>query len=223
MKIFGRKHGEPGGPVPPEVAAWGLVSKKGWVWADQEYLGGLKWVPCPPFFPDGEDRKSWAAESAELWFSSGPYSRKEAGRLAAMLAGIHQDLYAAGHCHQAFIHLPDPRMIPLPVQVGVWAMDGERDQALRMLSNADDPAAVEPPTVEEFTTERLGTGLKVQRRRPGALGPGTDVYLDYAWRSEQYETDLRMFTFWTDTGRIAAARDDLDDLARALDIVPRRW
>ena len=211
--------------VSPEVAAWGLASKKGWIWIDQEYLVRLIWVPCPPFFAEGENRESWAAESAQLWFetSDSAYGREETDFLAEMLVAIHQDLYAAGHCHQALVHLPDPRMVPLPVQIGVWEMEGSRDQALRGLVHADEPEAVEPPVVEEFTTERLGTGLKVLHHRLAPDGETVHGYLNYAWRSEQHETDLRLFTFSDNLGRLARAMPDIDDLARAIEIVPRRW
>jgi hypothetical protein len=212
-------------PVRPEVAAWGLASRKGWLNIDREYLLRLIWVPCPPFFAGGEDRRSWAAESAALWWrsSKSPYGREEVDHLADALAAIHQDVYAAGHCHQALVHLPNPRMLPLPAQIGVWAMQGDRDQALRSLAHAGDPEAIEPPITGEFTTERLGTGLKALHYRRSPDGERVHGYLNYAWRSEQYETDLRLFTFCDDLTRLERAMPDIDDLARAIEIVPRQW
>jgi hypothetical protein len=211
--------------VPVAAATWGLASKKGWVEIDREYLLRLTWVPCPPFFAAGETRESWAAESAQLWFESSksPYGRREVEFLAKMFDAIHKDVYGAGHCHQAVIHLPDPHLLPLPVQIGVWAMDGNRDETLRVLVHADGPEAIEPPIVEEFTTERLGTGLKAMHYRRSRDGKQVHGYLNYAWRSEQYETDLRVFTFSNDLGRLERAKPDLDDLVRAIEIVPRRW
>jgi hypothetical protein len=212
-------------PVQPEVAAWGLVSKKGWVSIDQDLLTRLTWVPCPPFFPDGENRESWAAESAALWWrASGlKHGKRETRGLAEVLSAIHKDLYAAGHCHQAVIHLPDPRMLPLPVQLGVWQMEGGREEQLRTLANAGAPEAIEPPVVEEFTTDRLGTGLKALHYRRGADRSAIHGYLSYAWRSEEYETDLRLFTFCWDLSRLQRAIPDIDELARAIAIVPRSW
>jgi hypothetical protein len=212
-------------PVRPQVAAWGLASQQGWVEIDREYLLRLIWVPCPPFFDGGENARSWAAESATLWWQSSQasYGRKEVDTLADVFAAIHHDVYAAGHCHQALIHLPDPRMRPLPAQLGVWAMQGERDAALRALAHADDPAAIEPPIVSEFSTGRLGTGLKVLHYRRGPDGEKVHGYLNYAWRSEKYQTDLRLFTFSDDLSRLERAMPDIDDLARATGIVPREW
>ena len=212
-------------PVRPEEAAWGLVSEKGWVDIDRELLNRLTWVPCPPFFPEGADRESWAADSAALWWdvSGLKHGKRQTRALAAMLAAIHKDLYAAGHCHQAVIHLPDPRMLPLPVQLGVWQMRGGREERLRMLAHADGPEAIEPPIVEEFTTERLGTGLRALHYRRGDDGSETHGYLNYAWRLEEYETDLRLFTFCWDLSRLQRAMPDIDELARATAIVPRKW
>jgi hypothetical protein len=45
--------------------------------------------------------------------------------------------------------------------------------------------------------------------------------LCYAWRSEEFETAVRLFTACPDLGRLQGALDDLDDLARAIVVVPR--
>lgn len=204
--------------------AWQLASRTGWVDVDRALLTTLTWVPCMPDFPEGENRESWAAESAALWWNvSGlEHSKEEVDTLASMLSAIHTDIYAAGHSHLAFIHLPDPRLLPLPVQLGIWAMEGERDQRLRELVHADEPTAVEKPILEEFTTERLGTGLRcLQHRRGGEDGSEINGYLDYAWRSEEYETDLRLFTFSWGLDRLQRAIPDIDELARSISVVPR--
>jgi hypothetical protein len=212
-------------PMRPVAAAWGLVSKKGWVNIDQNLLIRLTWVPCPPFFEDDVTRESWAAESAALWWkvSGIKHGKRQTRGLAEMLSTIHKDLYAAGHCHQAVIHLPDPRMLPLPVQLGVWQMQGGREEQMRLLAHADAPEAIEPPIVEEFTTGRLGTGLKALHYRRSSDRSAVHGYLNYAWRSEQYETDLRLFTFCPDLARLQRAIPDIDELARAIAIVPRKW
>jgi hypothetical protein len=208
----------------PMALAWQLASRKGWVDVDRKVLTTLTWVPCMPGFPEGEDRESWAAESAALWWGTSgvEHGKDEVDALAAMLSAIQTDIYAAGHSHMAFIHLPDPRMLPLPVQLGIWAMEGERDEQLRLLVHADEPTAVEKPIVEEFTTERLGTGLRsLQYRRGGEDGSEIHGYLDYAWRCEKYETDLRLFTFSWGLDRLQRAIPDIEELARAISIVPR--
>jgi hypothetical protein len=208
----------------PMALAWQLASRKGWADVDRAVLTTLTWVPCMPDFPEGENRESWAAESAALWWnvSGVEHGQDQVAALASMLSAIHTDIYTAGHSHMAFIHLPDPRLLPLPVQLGIWAIEGERDQQLRLLVNADDPTAVEKPILEEFTTDRLGTGLRCLRyRRGGEDGSEINGYLDYAWRSEQYETDLRLFTFSWGLDRLQRAIPDIDELARAISVVPR--
>ncbi len=203
--------------------AWKLASQKGWVDVDRAALTTLTWIPCLPVFPEGEDRESWAAESAALWWKSSglEHGKDEIDTLAGMLSAIHTDIYTAGHCHMAFIHLPDPRMMPLPVQLGIWAMQGPRDQQLRLLVHADEPTAVEKPIVEEFTTDHLGTGLRALQYRRGGDGSAIHGYLDYAWRSEEHETDLRLFTFFWGLDRLQRAIPDIDAFARAIKIISR--
>lgn len=213
------------GQPEPMALAWQLASRKGWVDVDRALLTRLIFVPCMPGFPEGADRESWAAESAALWWgvSRLKHGNDEVAALASMLSAIHQDIYSAGHCHMAFIHLPDPRLLPLPVQLGIWAMEGERDEQLRLLVHADDPTVVDEPVLDEFTTDRLGRGLRCLRHRRGEAddGPEVDGYLDYAWRSEVYQTDLRLFTFTWGLERLQRAMPDIDELARAISVVPR--
>jgi len=211
-------------PARPEALTWTLVSQKGWAEIDYDQLPRRTWIPCMPIFPEGENRESWAATCADVWWSGHPHEEADVTQLAALLSAFHQDIYAAGHCHMAVIHLPDPAILPLPVQLGVWAMHGEREQMLRTLAHAYEPEAVERPIVEDFTTEQLGTGLKSlhYRQEPGPDGEEElHGYLNYAWRIEKYETDLRLFTFDRDLGRLQRALPDIDNLARAISIVPR--
>lgn len=194
-----------------------LSSKNGWV--KIRYNQSI-WIPVMPVFPDGYDRESFSAEVAELWWASSgvPHTAQDVLRLHQILAEIHQSVYGRIPCHLAFIHLPDPRLIPLLLYVGIWEADGDRDQQLRMLCHADDPAAVEPPIVEEFTTGTLGAGLRVLRYRhldDGALYAG----LSYAWRSEKLQTDLLLNVTSEDLGRIHGAIPDIEEFARVTSII----
>ena len=157
-----------------------LTSKKGWVSIDYDER---TWIPCPPVFPAGIDRESIAAGVARIWWEQSGIRHKpsDVGRLAEMLSMIHEGTYGKIPCHLAFIHLPDPRLLPLVLYVGVWEAVGDKNEQLRMFCHAADPEAVERPVAEEFTTDRLGTGLRVIRYRnlpDGALYAG----LAYAWR-----------------------------------------
>jgi hypothetical protein len=203
-----------------------MTSKKGW--ATVAYKRTL-WIPCLVIFPEGVDEHQWARDFSAAWWSmSGlPHGTDDLARLEAQLFAIYEHTYEDPHgrvpCHQAFIHLPDPRMLPLPVFLAIFQTHDERNAQLRTLTMADDPAAARPPIVEDFTTDKLGTGLRVLRHfsdEPGQADAEIDAGLSYAWRSEEYETDLRLFTACPDLGRLQQAIPDIDELAQAITIVP---
>jgi hypothetical protein len=133
------------------------------------------------------------------------------------LAEIHEVAYAHLPMHQGFLHLPDISLPPLLVSFGVWEAAGERTAQLRAFVHADDPAAIEPPDVTEFETKALGTGLKsLSYTRTNET---LTAHLDYAWRSEEHATALRMFTACPDLGRLQRALPDMEQLARGVSIV----
>ena len=83
--------------------------------------------------------------------------------------------------------------------------------------HADEPEAIEPPEVAEFDTQRLGSGLKsMSYSRENETVSG---HLDYAWRSEEHATALRMFTASPDLGRLQRAVPDIEQLARGVTVV----
>jgi hypothetical protein len=121
----------------------------------------------------------------------------------------------------AVIHLPDPRLVPVLVGFGVWQAEGDQVTQLRRLAHADEPDAIEPPIVEECFAEKLGSGLKslcYLRQPAGSLVSGC---LNYAWRSEQLETAVRMFTSCSDPSRLKLAIPDIEALNQVLSFVPR--
>lgn len=186
------------------------------------------WISCPPVFPEGFDRQKWALTFAEA-FSKRPGlhpSDGEIRHLAATLVKIHEYTYANVACHMCFIHQPHPSLTPLPVYMATWRPIGSRYEALRRLSNADDPDVIQPPEVEEFSTRELGQGLKVLRfgRQPKKGWREDKVFaaLNYAWRNEELETDLRVFVSTGDVGRLRQAIPDIDELVNVTKIVPAR-
>ena len=184
-----------------------------------------KWMSCPPEFPAGYDVRSWARTYAEAFCGRPGLTPTEEliSALAARLAEIHADAYGGRVvCHLCLIYQPDPLASPLPVYLSAWDSRGDRDEALRMLSHADNTAAIQPPYVTEFTTDGLGTGLKVlyysrHPARESVLFAG----LNYAWRSEGLSTDLRVFATTTDLGLLGQAIPDIDELMNVTTIVPR--
>ena len=194
------------------------MSKRGWM--SIQYAQNV-WIPCPPVFPEGFDRDSWALLYAEQWWEWSGRARadREVKLLARTLADIHEYGYAHLDMHRGFIHLPNLDVVPLLVSFGIWEAVGDRTAQLRILTHADDPEATQPPLVDEFETERLGPGLKVLcYTRTGETVTG---HLSYAWRSEEYATALRLFTGSPDLGRLQRAILDIEQLARGAVIIPR--
>jgi hypothetical protein len=199
-----------------------ITSKKGWARATYDKR---IWVPCPRGLPEGWDHERWAGEfSAAWWALAGlPHGESDLTKLATLLDHIYVSTWgqdAEIPCHLAYIHLPDPRMLPMPVYLAVLQALDEKDTELRRLTQADDPAVIEPPIAEEFTTDNLGRGLRVLRHWQGDDDGEVDAGLSYAWRSERYETDLRLFTATSDLGRLQQAIPDIDELARQIVVVP---
>ena len=176
------------------------------------------WIPCPPVFPEGFDRSSWAWHHAQEWWadSGREHGQREVRLLAMTLAEMHDYAYASLPMHQGVIHLPEIGLAPLLVSFGFWEAAGERTAQLRVLVHADDPDAIQPPEVTEFATERLGPGLR------SLAYTRTDVtlsaHLSYAWRSEELGTAVRMFTACPDLGRLHRALPDIEQLARLVTI-----
>jgi hypothetical protein len=195
-----------------------LISQKGWIQVD---FNKAIWVPCPPGFAPGADREKWAAGYARAcWVASGlKHGKRQISALAQSFSHIHQSAYSTLPCHLALIHVRDPRAVPLLVCFGVWPAESDRQAQIRSLAGADEDGAMEPPIVTEFPTEKLGDGLKVMSyfRDQGTV----TASLSYAWRSEEFETAVRLFTACPDLGRLQGALDDLDDLARAITVIPR--
>jgi hypothetical protein len=120
-----------------------------------------------------------------------------------------------------FLHLPSLQLAPLLVSFGIWEAEGDRLEQLRFLTRAYDPSLMQPPEVEEFGTDQLGPGLKTLAYTRDKKDVITG-YLNYAWRSEEFATAVRMFTGSPDLGRLEQAVTDIEDLARAVAWVSRQ-
>jgi hypothetical protein len=194
------------------------TSERGWVRIryDQSI-----WIPILPVFPEGYNLTSYATEFAEeRWEGSGfPHTPVDVLRLFHLLVEAHESTYGHIPCHLAFAHLPDPRLMPLLLYVGIWAAAGDREERLRMLCLANDEGAVELPIVEEFSTGSLGRGLRVMRYRNHEDGT-LYAALRYAWRSEDLQTDLVLNATAEDLGRLQRAIPDIENFARATTIIP---
>jgi hypothetical protein len=205
--------------VTDRADVFALTSKKGWpkVTYDREI-----WIPCPPGFSEQMTRAEWARGFATLWWDASglKHGKRQVRNMEEGLIEVQERIYATLLCHTALIHLPNVDVTPLPVCLAVWQAIGDRDTQLRELVHADEPMAVETPLVEPVTTDKLGTGLKsqyLQRERAGSELFGA---VNYAWRVEELETDLRVFTAGDDLGRLQGAMPDIDELTRQISIEP---
>jgi hypothetical protein len=193
-----------------------VTSELGWARVDVDVR---RWIPCPVVFPDGYDRDSWAAAAAAAWSEQSglPAGSAEVERLTTMLRVIHERANVRVQCHQVWIYLPDCFTAPLPVFIAIWRQSGERDRRLRLLTGADDMSSTRKPQVAEVTTEHLGTGLRVLHHRPGARGQLVAL-LGYAFRVEEHQTDLQVFTGSADLGALTAAGDDIERLLQGITV-----
>lgn len=166
------------------------------------------WIPCPLTFE--QDRLSWARYHAtRRWARSGrQYRDPEVTNLAWTLVGLHERAYRSEDADDAFIHMPDMDAEPLLIVLCVReAFEPSHEQPLL------------PPVVVPFTTEALGTGLRtlyyVRRER------AVIATVVYEFRSERYQTVVRMRAASADPERLRRALADMDRLAHTMTVMPR--
>jgi hypothetical protein len=170
------------------------------------------------------DHRAWARERAELcWLDLDP-GESEVDNLALALAYLAEKLPSGDgdRVVNHFLHLPHPRLDPLHAQV--WIVE-DPDVTLEYCVGAEDPQTVEKPVLEEFVSERLGTGLRGLRYKPFDPGPGHEQApgalvgaVRYAWRLNE-EAVLVMSVVDTDLARLIQATEDIDEFARGIGVV----
>ncbi|MFD6432712.1 hypothetical protein [Streptomyces venezuelae] len=184
--------------------------------------------------------KEWGRELSAVWWDDSGLepTRKDLKLLAATLRSCAERFPLSHPGFDVYLHLPDPRLMPLPVYVASIEAEGDndgdrdrdrdrdRDESLRALVTTDDPALVEKPIVEDFTTESLGTGLRSLRYTQvdaaeaesgaGANGDTLVAGVRYAWRHEATRCDVLVIVSAPDPRRVLGAMDDLDDFVRRI-------
>jgi hypothetical protein len=193
-----------------------LTSEKGWVRTNRDFR---MWIPCPPEFAEepGSDRDSWAMLMAEGWWEQSglKYGPDAVGKLAFMLKTIQEHAYERIPCHQVWIYYRDMTEVPLPLHIGIWKMTGDRSAQLRALSGADDRDIVRPSSTTEFTTDLLGTGYRTIRHKADEAGRIIG-FLGFAFRSEEFETDVQALVGTPDLRQLQKASADIGDFVRGL-------
>ena len=197
-----------------------MTSQHGWIKMDYDHD---RWIPCPPVFNESMTKEVWANGYARIWWDATgtKFGDRQVRGLEQALIYAHDSIYGQQPCHRFLIHLPDARMAPLPVCFGIWRSVGAREGQLRALVHADDPISVRPPILEQVWTEALGTGLKCLYYQKQRNGKDVIGVLNYAWRSDEYETDLHVYSATSDLGRLEQAMPDIDELTKVIKIVPR--
>jgi hypothetical protein len=189
-------------------------------WIEVDY-NVEKWLWMPTSWQDGPftDHREWARQYAEaVWALADVETgdQDEIDNLALTLTMLAEDVPARFPGQDAYLYLPDPRRMPLPLYVQAFPAEGDGGRRLGEIVRAGDTEAVEPPIVEAFTTELLGDGVRSLRyfTEPdeGTLG----CSVNYAWRVEEHGLDLRLWSVTGDLGRLAGALDDFDELARTV-------
>jgi len=203
-------------------ASYQGISRKATYEADEREYDGANWALLPPPATSAESERATpvlAQGFAKIARARGGAPVDQA--VKAMLA-IREDLYMNWVGQYMYFYMGPPRYRPLPVMLGIWQMMDARDEQLQMLAGYGTQDLVEPPVLEDFYTEHLGTGAKVwcvqkaEKRRKAVVG-----LLGYAWRSEELETDLHLQTMCPDLGWLQGAMPGIDEFARAIRIVPK--
>jgi hypothetical protein len=120
-----------------------------------------------------------------------------------------------------YLHLPSPTVLALPVRVFV---DDRPDLTAEEAAGVNAPNATEPPTVEEFSFDALGKGLKVTYYGTLDPEPGQEasavlwVQLRYAVKIPDKQAVVTVVATDTDLGRMAGAAEDIDDFARSITV-----
>ena len=198
------------------------ISKTGDYDTNEREYNIVNWalLPPPATTPEHEQVIRPLAETHAI------VARKLGGarvdRAVKTMLEMREDLYMNWLGQYLYFYLGPPNFLPLPVMLGVWRVMAPRDDQLRMLAGYDTVDLVEPPILEDFSTEHMGTGIKVwcvqrhERHRKKVVG-----LLGYAFRNEELETDLHLKTMCQDLGWLQAAMPHIDEFVRAISIVPR--
>ncbi len=212
------------------TVTWSMRPSDNWAASD---LSSPDWIPLPRDFAgtvwaDREGYVSFCARAVTLGHAD--EDRPEGDRLRERAAATVRDAYdrlvgrVPAHLH--FLYWPDGRKPPLPVFVGLWKAEHDREPALAHYSGAADRDALEPPVVEPFAGDHLGEGLRVLRfdrweEEEGDSDPRLlRATVAYAWRSDAYATDVQLWATTPDVSQLFDALPALDVFARSIRPVP---
>jgi hypothetical protein len=194
----------------------------------------LAWLLMPTNWADSgglwDGPQDWAEATASLcwgaWVERTPDATPPAPE-AIQLTALELKTYAeefGGFDPQrpfeivTYVYLPDPRKRALPTHL--WVDDRPDLTVEQATADAD---AIEPPRLEEFTTDALGAGIKTLSQgvldpEPGDL-PGTQpmwATVRYAFAVPGHQAIVTVKATHTDLALMSAAAADLDEFVRRI-------
>jgi hypothetical protein len=197
-------------------------------WLDIDYDPDL-WVEIPSqwtisageewFGSDDRTTEEWATEIAQYCWEESYEKNYTAGEVQLLSQTFlecvqrYPKMYPGS---EVLLHLPSPKMIPLPVWITHVPAEGDMEQALRALTLADDSGAVELPVAEKVRTEALGEGLRVLRYNTLDDSNEFVVGLRYAWRSEEHGRDVELITGSPAPGQVMSAVEAIAELTHVI-------
>ncbi len=176
--------------------------------------------PMPVFEDDFPGPVPWSRAAAGVrWEDSGltpgPGELDELARVLVRCTEILPDFRPG---FEVFLHLPSPRDTPLAVHIGDYASDDDNEHHFRYALGLDEPSAIEPPLIEDFTVPTLGTGKRVIRYSKN--DDGTIIAgLRYAWHVQEHGLFTSVVTV-ADPTRVMTAIEDVDHLIKSLRYLP---
>jgi hypothetical protein len=240
MNLFRHKQESSGGLGPGYVTAGELGHTQYGTPLDQVLYAESacdpqKWMMIPTHWGPGgqwKDPQDFAETAGPLvwgaWVERTPgaeHPGQDAVDRTVLELKAYGDKYGGADPHQPFqivtyLYLPDPRQLAIAVRVWV---DDRSDLTPEQAAGAQDPDAIDTPTVEGFHTDALGAGIKVTRhgnlhRPDDDIPDGTGIYLAvrYAFTVPGHQAVVTVAASNPDLAHLAAAGPDLDEFVRTI-------
>jgi hypothetical protein len=198
-------------------------SKKGTYDTDEQEYDGINWAMLPPPASTAEREQAVRPLAETHAIIAKKLGGAPVDQAVEAMLQIREDLYMNWLGQYLYFYMGPPRFRPFPVMLGIWQMVQERDEQLKLLAGYNTVDLVEPPILEDFYTEHLGSGIKVwcaqrqEKHRKRVVG-----LLGYAFRNEELETDLHLKAMCPDLGWLQGAMPHIDEFVRAISIIPKR-
>lgn len=206
-----------------------------WSWTPSRYgayveVPGPEWVALPSDFAgtDWADASEYAEAMAaallvrQREITGGRIPDALQDRVADQIRATYAQVFDVVPAHYHLLYWPDLLKPPIPVFLGAWEPEQDIDSARLMYAGTWQLGpGMQMPIREDFSSEALGSGVRVVRfvplnpdepRDPAAvLG-----VLAYHWRTEEPAADVQLVTFTNELGLLYDALTDLDSFARSI-------